>query len=135
MVQTGFIKKLHGRIADVEIQRSTACGDNCASCGLCNGRTAIVKAANAAGAAEGDTVMIDMADKKVLGAAFLVYIVPLVLLVAGYFIGNALFKTEIGGIITGFLLMLLSFLPIVFIDRRSRQRYLPRITGIVKADA
>ena len=135
MVQTGLIKKLHGNIADVEIHRSTACGDNCASCGLCNGRTTIVKAANAAGAAEGDTVVIDMADKKVLGAAFLVYIVPLVLLVAGYFIGSALFKTEPGGIFTGFLLMLLSFLPIVFLDRRSRQRYLPKITGIVKADA
>ena len=135
MVQTGLIKKLHGDIADVEIHRSTACGDNCASCGLCNGRTTIVKAANAAGAAEGDTVLIDMADKKVLGAAFLVYIVPLVLLVAGYFIGSALFKTEPGGIITGFLLMLLSFLPIVFIDRRSRQKYLPKITGIVKAGA
>ena len=135
MVQTGLIKKLHGDIADVEIHRSTACGDNCASCGLCNGRTSIVKAANAAGAAEGDTVLIDMADKKVLGAAFLVYIVPLVLLVAGYFIGSALFKTEPGGIITGFLLMLLSFLPIVFIDRRSRQKYLPKITGIVKAGA
>ena len=132
MVQTGLIKKLHGNIADVEIHRSTACGDNCASCGLCSGRTSIVKAANAAGAAEGDTVLIDMADKKVLGAAFLVYIVPLVLLVAGYFIGNALFMTEPGGIITGFLLMLLSFLPIVFIDRRSRQRYLPKITEIVK---
>ena len=135
MVQTGIVKATRGDIADVEINRSTACGDNCASCGLCSGRTAIVKAANKINASDGDTVLIQMADKTVLGTAFLVYIIPLILLVCGYFAGHAVGGTEMSGIITGFLLMALSFPPIIYLDRRKRQSYLPEVTEILKADA
>ena len=132
MVQTGIIKGTRGDIADVEISRSTACGDNCASCGLCSGRTAIVKATNKINAAEGDTVLMEMADKTVLGTAFLVYVIPLILLVCGYFAGYELGGTELFGIIAGFVLMALSFPPIIYLDRRKRQSYLPEITEIVK---
>lgn len=130
MYQKGIIKKTVKNIADVEIQRSTACGESCASCGLCPGRTAVVKADNAIGAKSGDTVILDMADQKVLGAAFLVYIVPVVVLIIGYFIGYAILKTEIYGAVTGFILMAVTFVIIMMFDKRLKNKYTPRIVRI-----
>lgn len=148
MLQTGIIKKLHhsgerlpaatkGKMsyttAEVEITRSSACGESCASCKLCPGQTAIVEAVNDINADTGDTVIIDMADTKVLGAAFLVYIVPLVMLIAGYFLGCAVFNGESAGIITGFLFMAVTFAVIIRIDRKIKRKYTPHIVRIISS--
>ncbi len=130
MFQSGIVKKTSGKNADVEITRSSACAENCASCGLCPGKTAVVTAANDVGAAAGDTVVIDMADSKVLGAAFLVYIVPVITLIAGYLIGEAISGKESAGIVTGFILMILTFAAIILTDKKRRNRYTPRIVKI-----
>lgn len=139
MQQTGIIKETHhsehyGKIttAEVEITRSSSCGENCASCGLCPGKTAKVLAVNDINAAVGDTVIIDMPDSRVLGAAFLVYIVPLIMLIIGYFSGHALFNSEIAGIITGFLFMAAAFTTIICIDKKIKRKYTPHIIRIVK---
>ncbi|MCI5605668.1 MAG: SoxR reducing system RseC family protein [Clostridia bacterium] len=117
--------------AEVEITRSSSCGENCASCGLCPGRTAKVYAINDINAEIGDTVIIDMADGKVLGAAFLVYIVPLIILIIGYFAGYAVFNSEALGIIIGFLFMAVAFIVIIRVDRKIRRKYTPHIVSIV----
>ncbi len=130
MLQTGIVTKQNGGFAEVEITRSSACGESCASCGLCPGQTAVVEAINDMGAAVGDGVIIDMADKKVLSAAFLVYIVPVIMLIAGYFAGEAIFGGETSGIITGFLLMIITFSIIIFTDKKRKSRYTPRIVEI-----
>ncbi|MBQ3427067.1 MAG: SoxR reducing system RseC family protein [Clostridia bacterium] len=131
MIVTGTVKKTNKGIAETEIARSTACGDSCASCGLCPGMNMKVNADNAIGAREGDTVLLSMSDKKVLGAAFLVYVIPVIMLIIGYIAGNALFKTESGAIGIGFALMVLSFAAIAVIDRKVRRHYVPKIIKIV----
>lgn len=131
MLQNGIVKKLHTNTAEVEIHRSAACGESCAACGLCPGKTAVVAAANEIRAAVGDSVMIDMSDKKVLGAAFLVYIVPLIALIAGYFIGYAVFKSELPSVGIAFALMAVTFGIIILCDKRLKKRYTPRIVSIV----
>lgn len=130
MLQNGIVKKRNINTAEVEIQRGSACGESCASCGLCPGQTTVVKAVNDTNAAEGDTVILDLANKKVLGAAFLVYIVPLILLFIGYFIGYAIFKSELGGIGIGFGMMAVAFLVIILLDRRLKAKYTPRIVRV-----
>ena len=131
MLQNGIVKKIKDNMAEVEIQRSSACGESCASCGLCPGQTAVVTASNDIHATVGDRVTIDMADKKVLGAAFLVYIVPLIALIAGYFIGYAAFKSELPSVGIGFLLMAVTFGIIILCDKKLKKRYTPRIVSIV----
>ena len=132
MQQTGIVQKLQHNIAEVKITRSSACGESCASCGLCPGREAQVFAINDINAAVGDTVIIDMADGKVLGAAFLVYIVPLIMMIIGYFSGHAFFNSVIAGIITGFLFMAAAFTTIICIDKKIKRKYTPHIIRIVK---
>lgn len=135
MLQTGVIEKLHyNNIAEVKITRSSACGDNCASCGLCPGQSSIINAINDINASVGDTVVITMSDKKVLGAAFLVYIVPLIMLIAGYFIGAAVFDKESPRILTGFFMMATSFAVITYIDKKIKRSYTPHISHIINID-
>ena len=134
MQQTGIVQKLQRNIAEVKIMRSSSCGESCASCGLCPGREAKVFAINDINAAVGDTVIIDMADGKVLGAAFLVYIVPLIMLIIGYFSGYTVFNSEVLGIIMGFLFMAATFIVIISIDRKIKRKYTPRIVSIVNKE-
>lgn len=158
MQQTGIVRKTHCSVqnvpakqsgaeiiydfsrngidaAEVEITRSTACGESCASCGLCPGRTAKVVAINEIGAKSGDTVIIDMSDKKVLGAAFLVYIVPLIMLIIGYCLSYPIFRSEGISILTGFILMAVTFIVLMRADRKLRRKYIPRIVKIIDMEA
>lgn len=137
MLQTGIVKEIKSTKntaphASIEIIRSSACGENCSSCGLCPGKAAIVEAINEKGAAVGDTVIIQMSDKKVLGAAFLVYIVPLIMLIIGYFIGYAVFNTESASIITGLCLMAVTFAIITLVDKKIKLRYTPHIVSVME---
>lgn len=132
MLQTGIVRKADASCAVVEITRSSACGESCASCRLCPGGSTEVEAYNEINASVGDAVIISLSDRKVLGAAFLVYIVPLLLLIAGYFLGSFLFKTEAGGIGTGFLLTALSFAAIIYADKKIKRRFTPRIVALNK---
>ena len=134
MQQTGIVQKLQHNIAEVKITRSSACGESCASCGLCPGREAKFFAINDINATVGDTVIIDMADGKVLGAAFLVYIVPLIMMIIGYFSGHAVFNSEALGIIMGFLFMAAAFIVIIRIDRNIRRKYTPLIVSILNKE-
>lgn len=121
-------------LAEVEITRSSACGESCASCGLCPGQTARVFAVNDVNAAVGDEVMIEMSDKKVLGAAFLVYIVPIITLIVGYLLSHAIFNSEALAIFTGILFMIITFIVIMRIDRKNKRRYTPHIVRVITED-
>lgn len=117
--------------AEVEIIRSSACGENCSSCGLCPGMTARIYAVNDINAAVGDEVIINMSDKNVLGAAFLVYIVPLITLIIGYFLGYTVFGSDGFAVLTGFILMAITFILLICTDRKLKRKYTPHIVRIV----
>ena len=131
MLQRGIVTGISEKTAEIEITRSSSCGESCASCGLCPGLTAKVSASNDIGASLGDTVVIDMADKKILGAAALVYIVPLAVLIIGYFVAYAFCQNELISAGAGFALMALTFVLLILSDKRLKRRYTPRITKII----
>ena len=132
MEQTGIVEECIDGIAKVKITRSSACGDSCAACGMCPGRETVIEAKNVCGAAKGDTVLLNMSSGRVLNAAFLVYIVPVILLVIGCIIGDYIFKSENMGILSGFALMTVSFIAMHMLDRKLKSRYSPSISGIVQ---
>lgn len=128
---SGIVKENKGTVAVVKIVRSTSCGENCASCGMCSGHDTEIEAINLCNAYVGDTVTVHMADKKVLGAAFLVYIIPLICLILGYAAGFNISKKETAGIVCGFLLMFLAFVVIHIIDKKIKKLYLPAIKNVI----
>ncbi len=132
MEQTGIVEECFGGMARVKITRSSACGDNCASCGMCANKETVIEARNVCGADKGDIVLLNMSSGRVLNAAFLAYIVPVILLVAGCAAGDYIFKSENAGILCGFALMAVSFIIMHFFDKRLKTRYSPTISGIVR---
>ena len=87
MTQDAIVYRcLPGGMAEVVVSRGTACGSNCASCEACVFQSELkTPARNLIGARPGQRVVIESRSSKVYGAIFLVYILPIVLAVLGYF--------------------------------------------------
>lgn len=85
MKKKGIVVSAEGNNAHIRIQRESACGGNCASCASSCAKETVVTAINKAGAAAGDYVELEMESSRVLGAAVLVYVIPLLMLDAGLF--------------------------------------------------
>lgn len=73
--------------AMIAVTRQSACSGDCHTCHGCPHpeETVVVRADNAAGAAEGDRVMVFSSTKRVLRLAMLMYLMPLALFFLGYF--------------------------------------------------
>ena len=77
----GIVLENKGEYAIVRVSKKSACSGNCASCGLCENPVYDVKAKNSIGADAGDRVSLYMPSSKVLFAAFLVYMLPVMVLI------------------------------------------------------
>lgn len=85
MTQEGIVTKaMDNGLAEVMVERTTACGE-CANREVCQYTSEIrTYAKNTIGAREGEKVIIQSKSSEIIGAAFLLYIVPLIVLLAGY---------------------------------------------------
>lgn len=91
MTQNGVVTKLlDGGMAEVAVERGTACGGHCDSCEACVYASRLVVAAeNSIYAAPGERVVLESETKRIMGAAALVYLLPVALFFAGYAIAAA----------------------------------------------
>lgn len=89
MEQTGRVVGIlpNGR-AQVEIQRRAACASDCEKCGGCSHpeQTMLVEAPNGCGAKVGEKVVIEAHTASILSIAALVYLMPVLLMIACYFV-------------------------------------------------
>ena len=78
--------------AEVYVCRESACSGDCHKCSGCGAQKqqVFVRARNPIGAAPGDRVVVSSETRQVLPAMLVVYILPLALMLAGYFAGLAL---------------------------------------------
>ncbi|MGM0470951.1 MAG: SoxR reducing system RseC family protein [Bacillota bacterium] len=113
MRQYAQIVETKDDLAVVEIRRHSSCD----KCGKCQGNKDMeLEVSNPIGAQEGDLVRIELRDKNLLGAALVVYLVPLLNLFLGYFVGSwfskqyGIFNPEVTGVISGFIFLAVSFL-------------------------
>ena len=90
MTHSAIVKRVLGDgYAEVHVERVSACGKSCASCsGGCGDKQIIsVRALNLVRARPGDRVMIESATGSILGAAMLVYFVPILFFFGAYALG------------------------------------------------
>ena len=134
MEEIGKVIKEENGIAVVEITRKSACGENCASCGAhCADRAHTAEAINEIGAVCGDTVRVILPGKKLLSAAFLVYILPLFAFLLGYLVSEAASADELYKIISGFLAMCICFAILKIYDGKMKKKYMPRIISLANS--
>jgi sigma-E factor negative regulatory protein RseC len=107
-------------LAKVCLHAKGAC-EECPSYGNCeSGEETQMKetvAINKINAKIGDSVIMELPAGKTLTSAFVIYILPIILLIVGYFVGDALFDNEIGAIIGSLLFFVTSFFILRFINR------------------
>ncbi len=91
--------------------RESACSGDCHQCAGCGAaqQKMMIKAKNPIGAKAGDRVILEADTGPVLKAAVMLYILPVVLFIAGYLAGEWLWQNGIWlslvGLISGFALV------------------------------
>ncbi|EOD00650.1 SoxR reducing system RseC family protein [Caldisalinibacter kiritimatiensis] len=128
MEQVGFVSKVEGNKATVIVRRVTSCGDSCSTCsGSCSVPGLTVDIDNTIGAKKGDYVEVRTRTKTILKSAFLVYIIPLVLMVVGIALGIYVFKGlgfdnyESIGLLTGLVALGISYVILRIVDNKIKR--------------
>lgn len=122
MVEIGRVSKLHtaGKYARVEFTRR----EDCEKCGMCmkhkDSMTVSLNVRNTLGAVVGDEVSIEMRDGFILKSAFIVYLLPIILVGLTLFLGRKLEELVLFGLVIADLLVgiTISFL----VDRAIRKK-------------
>lgn len=96
MKQNGVVTKLlDNGLAEVAVERGTACGGHCSGCGECvYGKRILVPAENKIFAKPGESVVIESETGVIMQTALLIYMVPVVLLFLGYGLGALLGQSQ-----------------------------------------
>ena len=78
--------------AEISVPRKSACGHDCEECAGCGvtGAAVRAKATNPIDARPGQKVVVESSTSKMMHIILLVYLIPVVLFMAGYFITASL---------------------------------------------
>ncbi|RQD70589.1 MAG: sigma E positive regulator RseC/MucC [Tindallia sp. MSAO_Bac2] len=140
MKQCGQIIQVLNGTAKVKMQRHSSCA-GCNACKMGSSDKPIeLEALNRLNAREGDWVEVEMENQYVLTAAFMMYMIPLLFLVAGVLIGHyALGFAGVGQyheLLTAVIAFLATALAYIILNRSEKKRafkekMLPSIAGII----
>lgn len=125
MSQSAIVKNIISeQVVQVALLRQMDCKncDNCGGCPQKPGTELLALAANTVGAQVGDRVEVESVAGSSIGVAVVVYVLPCVGLMLGYFLGQALTLGELGSIGMGFLGVLAGFVPAVLLNRAVTRR-------------
>lgn len=100
----------------------------CESCGAClissEGKEVVLLARNEAEAAEGDMVEVEIAAGRVVAAAFIIYVIPLLMTIVGFLLGNNIAEGDPNSqlpIVFAVLFLVGSFVGVWLYDMRLRR--------------
>lgn len=118
-IQEGVVVSNEGDFARVNVQTHSSCE----SCGACDSSKMIILAFNPLKARPGQMVRFVMTEGNMMRIAFILFILPLLAIFAGAFIGHLLAQTihfhqTASMVIGGAVLFVLSILNILLYDRK-----------------
>ena len=123
MTQIATVEQLlDGGYAEISVPRKSACGHDCEECAGCGMTGAAIKARarNTADAQPGDKVVVESSTKKLFGVIALVYVLPVIFFLLGYFLTEGL--SENLRYVIAIAAAAVSFLPSIFYDRYAKRR-------------
>ncbi|MCX6356375.1 MAG: SoxR reducing system RseC family protein [Candidatus Aureabacteria bacterium] len=130
MREEGVVVSTMGAAACVRMQPQ----GGCRSCRICVTGSAgerLIEANNEAGAKAGDRVIVEVREGVYLRAAFLVYVLPLIGMCAGYAAGTALWSSERAGFCGGGVGLLIVWAVVRRCDRKIARSGVP-VHSIIK---
>lgn len=114
--------------AQVVKMRESACSGDCHKCAGCGAarEMLVLNAKNPIGAKPGDKVVLRSDSAPVLQAAAILYILPLILFLAGYLLGEAFWGK---GMVLGLCALALSLIPVRWANRYLTKKMVYTITA------
>ena len=135
MSQNAVIKRIvKENVAEVSLLRQMNC-KNCDSCNGCSQKPQtelLALASNQIGAKIGDVVEVESAVGSSMGIAVIVYVIPCVFLLLGYFLGQAIGFSEMASVGIGALGILVGFIPALLLNRYISTRKEPEFVILSK---
>jgi len=140
--EKGIVIKIDSSTAWVKTTKTHSC-KACAARSYCNvmggGNEMEVEAINYAGAKVGEKVVISFETSPLLKATFMLYVLPVLFLMAGAFIGNKMapffnFDASALSVITGFLFfgLIIMFVKSKGNKMAKKDEYRPKVIKILK---
>ena len=122
MTQIATVDKiLDAGFVEISVPRKSACGHDCEECAGCGmtGAAIHARASDPVGVKPGDKVVVQSETKKLLGVVALVYLLPVVAFLLGYFLSEGL--AEKVRYIIAIAAAAAAFLPSIFYDRYAKR--------------
>lgn len=135
---------IDGQYATVLCDRKSACegchklsdGGECSVCSLMgSGRSMQTKAYNAVGAAVGDTVELETASSRVLSLAAMVFLLPVAVVILGYFLSGLFTDSDAWRYAFCALLLVLTFIGIrLYSEKVQKKRTDVTVVAVIDPD-
>jgi len=124
MTQEAVVTKLMpNNMAEVAVTRGTACGSNCGNCESCIFQNEIkTLAKNLIGAKPGQKVLIESKSSRVYKAIMLVYVLPLITLLAAFAAAYMAGASEGMCVLSSFLGLFLGVAIMVYTSRKAKSK-------------
>ncbi|MBN1637754.1 MAG: SoxR reducing system RseC family protein [Ignavibacteriales bacterium] len=135
-IESGKVIKIDGKIVEVELNTTDAC-EECTAKIFCKPKSdgkKTLTAVDEIGVSIGDKVKISLAGKIVFKMSFLLYGIPLILLVVGIFIGLRIFadnaSIELFSFLFGLSIMIIYYFVFYLLNKkRINLGNMPRVVG------
>jgi sigma-E factor negative regulatory protein RseC len=139
MEETGTVVEVKGQLAMVSTQAKRAC-HSCSARGVCHlggDTTMMAEVDNPLGAKVGHVVVIRLKSRTILGAAVLLYGLPLMVFLVGIALGQMLTHHQLGSVAIGLACLAGAYAVVWRVDRRLRVsgKIRPEIVQIVSGDS
>ncbi len=123
MTQIATVEKiLDNGYVEISVPRKSACGHDCEQCAGCGmtGAAIHAKAQSNIELLPGQKVVVESSTQKLLGVVTLVYLVPIVGFLLGYFLSEGLASESVRYVIAA-LAAAIAFVPCIVYDRHARR--------------
>ena len=121
MIKSGIVDSIENSKITIKIERDSSCGDNCAMCNACPGKEMFITTYTKENFNVGDYVRLETNTSLILLSAFLVYILPIILLIVGYVIISLYF---------GLALMVISFIILFIYDKKINIKHMVKVSKV-----
>ena len=122
MTQIATVERiLDSGYAEISVPRKSACGHDCEECAGCGmtGASIYARARNLPDAQPGQKVVVESSTKKLLGVVVLVYVLPVIFFLLGYFLTEGI--AESVRYVIAIAAAALALIPIVLYDRYAKR--------------
>lgn len=116
MKSNGKVIGINGNKIKLKMFKESSCA-HCSGCGDANKLARELELTYNGDVQMGDIVTFELEDSKMLKIGFLVYVLPILMMILGYFISNKMGNTEKASVFTSFGFLIVSFVCLHIYDK------------------